>query len=53
MKWTRHPIGVTNIVGRTLMRFADDSLKKEVLPRFAAGEAIVSLGYTEPHAGSV
>ncbi len=52
MGWTRNPIGVTNIVGRNLMRFGSDALKEEVLPRFAAGDAIVSLGYTEPGSGS-
>ncbi|MDG2303318.1 MAG: acyl-CoA dehydrogenase [Candidatus Binatia bacterium] len=51
-KWTRNPIGVTNIVGRNLMRFGTDELKNEVLPRLASGDAIVSLGYTEPGSGS-
>ena len=36
----------------SVMRFADDELKREVLPRIAAGEALCSLGYTEPASGS-
>jgi alkylation response protein AidB-like acyl-CoA dehydrogenase len=34
------------------MRFASEELKREVLPRVLAGEVIISLGYTEPSAGS-
>ena len=40
------------MVGATLMRFASDELKREVLPRICSGDAVTSLGYTEPAAGS-
>src|SRR5262245_8566729 len=40
------------MVGETLMRFASGQLKREVLPRIASGDAVTSLGYTEPGSGS-
>jgi alkylation response protein AidB-like acyl-CoA dehydrogenase len=40
------------MVGATVMRFASEELKREVLPRIAAGDAITTLGYTEPGSGS-
>jgi len=50
--WGRHAITTTEMVGATLMRFGSPELQAEVLPRLAQGEAICSLGYTEPEAGS-
>jgi alkylation response protein AidB-like acyl-CoA dehydrogenase len=50
--YTTHAVSVTGMVGATLMRFASEELKREVLPRVLAGEAIISLGYTEPSSGS-
>ncbi len=50
--WTTHALGTTRMVGATLMRFASDELKQEVLPRICSGDAVTSLGYTEPAAGS-
>jgi len=50
--WTTHALGTTKMVGATLIRFASEELKREVLPRIAAGDAVSSLGYTEPAAGS-
>jgi alkylation response protein AidB-like acyl-CoA dehydrogenase len=50
--WTTHALGTTRMVGATLMRFASDELKREVLPRMASGDAVASLGYTEPGSGS-
>jgi len=50
--WTTHALGTTRMVGATLMRFGSEALKREVLPRIIAGEAVVSLGYTEPASGS-
>jgi len=40
------------MVGATLMRFGSEELQREVLPRVLAGEAVMSLGYTEPASGS-
>ena len=50
--WTRFAISTTDMVARTLMAFGSEELKHEVLPRIARGEAISSLGFTEPSAGS-
>lgn len=50
--WTTHALGTTRMVGATLMRFGTAELKAEVLPRMVAGDAVSSLGYTEPGAGS-
>lgn len=49
---TTHAIGTTSMVGQTLSEFASEELKQEVLPRIIRGEAICSLGYTEPGSGS-
>jgi alkylation response protein AidB-like acyl-CoA dehydrogenase len=43
---------VTRLVGETLMKFASEDVKREVLPKLARGEALCSLGYTEPGSGS-
>jgi alkylation response protein AidB-like acyl-CoA dehydrogenase len=50
--WSSYPAMTTGMVGATLIHFASEELKREVLPRVLAGEAIISLGYTEPAAGS-
>ena len=50
--WSTHAIITTAMVGATLMKFASEELKREVLPRILAGEAVTSLGYTEPASGS-
>ena len=50
--WTSHVMGVSNMVGTIIRRFGTDLLKKEVLTKIAAGEAICSLGYSEPGCGS-
>jgi alkylation response protein AidB-like acyl-CoA dehydrogenase len=51
-RWGTHAAMTTGMVGATLIEFGSDDLKREVLPRVIAGEAIISLGYTEPSAGS-
>lgn len=50
--WTRFAITTTGMVAQTVMRFGSDELKREVLPRIARGDAITSMGYTEPGSGS-
>jgi alkylation response protein AidB-like acyl-CoA dehydrogenase len=50
--WTTHALGTTRMVGAALMRFGSEALKREVLPRIAAGDAVTALGYTEPGSGS-
>ncbi len=47
-----HALGTTSMVGQTLNEYASEELKQEVLPRIIRGEAICSLGYTEPGSGS-
>ena len=50
--WTSHVMGVSNMVGTIIRRFGSELLKREVLTRIASGEAICSLGYSEPSCGS-
>ena len=44
--------GVAEMVGLMISRAGSDELKQEVLSRITAGEAIASLGYSEPGSGS-
>ncbi|MBV8804085.1 MAG: acyl-CoA dehydrogenase [Sinobacteraceae bacterium] len=50
--WSGHAAATTGMVGSIIQRFGSEELKKDVLARIAAGEAICSLGYSEPGAGS-
>ena len=50
--WQRVTGPVTNQVAQMVMRFASEQTRQEVLPRFAAGEALACLGFSEPAAGS-
>jgi 3-oxochol-4-en-24-oyl-CoA dehydrogenase len=43
---------VTQMVALIIHRFGSDELKADVLPKLMNGEAICSLGYSEPGAGS-
>jgi 3-oxochol-4-en-24-oyl-CoA dehydrogenase len=43
---------VTQMVALIIHRFGSDELKAEVLPKLMQGEAICSLGYSEPGSGS-
>ena len=43
---------VAEMVGLMIERFGSDELKAEVLSRIKSGEAIASLGYSEPGSGS-
>ena len=42
---------VTNQVAQIVMRFGTDAVKQEALPRFASGEALGCLGFSEPSSG--
>ena len=44
--------GVTQMVSLIINRFGSDELKQELLPTLMRGEAICSLGYSEPGSGS-
>jgi 3-oxochol-4-en-24-oyl-CoA dehydrogenase len=50
--WTRNAIGTTEMVAMAVAEFGSDAAKKEALPRILGGEAICSLGITEPSSGS-
>jgi alkylation response protein AidB-like acyl-CoA dehydrogenase len=43
---------VTSMVAAIIYRFGSDELKRDVLSKLVAGEAICSLGYSEPGSGS-
>ncbi len=50
--WTNPVAGVAQMVSLIMYRFGTDELKRDVLSRVMSGEAICSLGYSEPGAGS-
>jgi 3-oxochol-4-en-24-oyl-CoA dehydrogenase len=50
--WTRNAIGVSEMVAMAVAEFGTDAAKAEALPRILGGEAICSLGITEPSSGS-
>ncbi|MDD3798120.1 MAG: acyl-CoA dehydrogenase [Novosphingobium sp.] len=51
-RWTRVPIGTTNMGARMVMKFGSSELQEEVLPPIAEGRALGCLGFTEPGSGS-
>ncbi|WP_076590840.1 acyl-CoA dehydrogenase [Herminiimonas arsenitoxidans] len=50
--WQRITGPITNQVAQIVMRFGNDELKQEVLPRFASADALACMGFTEPSCGS-
>ena len=50
--WTSHPVSTTNLVGTMIRKCGGDELKQEVLSKIISGDAICSLGYSEPSCGS-
>ncbi len=50
--WTRNAINVSEMVAMAVAEFGTDEAKAEALPRILNGEAICSLGITEPSSGS-
>jgi alkylation response protein AidB-like acyl-CoA dehydrogenase len=50
--WTTAPMSVAGMVGTIMQRFGSDELRRDVLAKVASGEALCSLGYSEPGAGS-
>lgn len=50
--WTSHPVGTSNLVGTMIRKAGNDFLKQEVLSKIISGDAICSLGYSEPGCGS-
>jgi alkylation response protein AidB-like acyl-CoA dehydrogenase len=51
-RWTRVPVGTTNMGARMVMEFGSPELQAEVLPRLADGTSLSCLGFTEPESGS-
>jgi alkylation response protein AidB-like acyl-CoA dehydrogenase len=51
-EWSTSAPLVTRMIGWIIHRFGTDELKRDVLTKIIAGEALCSLGYTEPAAGS-
>lgn len=50
--WTLHPKSTTKMVAAMIDMFGSPELKEAVLKPILAGEAICSLGYSEPGSGS-
>lgn len=50
--WSHHAVGTTDLVGTMIRKCGGDELKEEVLTRIINGDAICSLGYSEPGCGS-
>jgi alkylation response protein AidB-like acyl-CoA dehydrogenase len=50
--WNNPVAGVAQMVALIMHRFGTEELKEEVLSKVMAGEAICSLGYSEPGSGS-
>jgi alkylation response protein AidB-like acyl-CoA dehydrogenase len=50
--WNNPAISVTEMVGSVIYRFGGEELKRDLLPKIIAGEAICCLGYSEPGSGS-
>lgn len=50
--WENVTSQVTNQVAQLVMRFATPAAIAEAMPRFASGEALACMGFTEPSCGS-
>ncbi|WP_174274606.1 acyl-CoA dehydrogenase family protein [Sphingomonas bacterium] len=50
--WSSHAAGTSSMVGWIMQRFGTDDLKEEALARVVAGDAVCSLGFSEPGSGS-
>ena len=50
--WNNPVAGVAQMVSLIMHRFGSDELKRDVLAKVMSGEAICSLGYSEPGSGS-
>jgi alkylation response protein AidB-like acyl-CoA dehydrogenase len=50
--WSGHAVGTTQMVAAIIDRFGSEELRRDVLGPVLRGEAICSLGYSEPGSGS-
>ncbi|MFU8765221.1 MAG: acyl-CoA dehydrogenase family protein [Haliea sp.] len=46
------PYLTTESIGPAIAEFASDEVREQLLPRILAGEMVVAIGYSEPHAGT-
>lgn len=46
------PYLTTESIGPAIAEFGSESLKQSLLPKILAGEIVVGIGYSEPHAGT-
>ena len=46
------PFLTTESVGPMIAEFANDTLKQEIVPKILAGQCLISIGYSEPGAGT-
>lgn len=51
-EWGSHAVGTTGMIGHILRRFGSDEVKRNIFAKVAAGEAVCSLGFSEPGSGS-
>lgn len=49
--WQRITAPITNQVAQIVMRFGSPAVQQEALPRWASGEALACLGFSEPSSG--
>ncbi|MEW6472841.1 MAG: acyl-CoA dehydrogenase family protein [Actinomycetota bacterium] len=54
LEYVGHPSMAIEVgmIGQTILRHGSEALKRRILPRIAAGDLDIALGYTEPDAGS-
>jgi alkylation response protein AidB-like acyl-CoA dehydrogenase len=50
--WGSHATNTTGMVGAIMRRFGSDEVTRDIFSKVAAGEAICSLGFSEPGSGS-
>jgi 3-oxochol-4-en-24-oyl-CoA dehydrogenase len=50
--YTSHVVTISSLVGQVVSLFGSDAAKAEILPLIKDGEAVCSLGFSEPQAGS-
>lgn len=50
--YTSHIVTITNMIAQIVMRFGSEEAQAEILPRIKSGEAVCSLGFSEPSSGS-
>lgn len=52
LNWTRVPSALTEMIAKVAQLWSQPEAKQEILSRIVAGEALGSLGFSEPESGS-